>query len=222
MRQACRIQRAGECGGVSGALDEVVEEALGAVARVVHDLPAEETVLRRDIAFDVDEAQDPARVRMGQHQRRQPAHRVADEVEAADAVGLQHRFSSRHEEGNGELRQITTVRLAAARRIPGQERTAVEGRVMHDVSVVFLSGTKPVQEDDRLQRAAAAYRRQVDGHPVDLKPHDVTVEPPLRHVAGSIGIQVCWRQQCDRELGRGSPPRPARRGGYAQQIPTRG
>ncbi len=92
-----------------GALDEIVEEALGAVALVVHDLPAEETVLWRDIPFDVDEAQNPALVRMGQHQRRQPAHLVADEVEADDAVGLQHGFGGRHEEGSGNPRQITTV-----------------------------------------------------------------------------------------------------------------
>lgn len=107
--QARRIQSAGEGGCMPGALDEIVEEALGAVALVVHDLPAEETVLWRDIPFDVDEAQNPALVRMGQHQRRQPAHLVADEVEADDAVGLQHGFGGRHEEGSGNPRQITTV-----------------------------------------------------------------------------------------------------------------
>jgi hypothetical protein len=76
--QARGIQRAGVGRGVACALDEGCKERVGIRFRVVGDLPTEEAVFRRDVAFDIREAQHAARVLVRQHQRSKPAHGVAD------------------------------------------------------------------------------------------------------------------------------------------------
>src|SRR5439155_775058 len=57
MAQAGRVQRAGIRRCVAGPFDEVVEEPLRVFAWMVEDLSAEETVLGRNVALDVDEVE---------------------------------------------------------------------------------------------------------------------------------------------------------------------
>ena len=63
-----------------------------------HDLAAQETVLRSEVAFDVGETRDP--VGVGQRQCGQATHRVADQVTPADCSLGQHLLCDRDQEGH--------------------------------------------------------------------------------------------------------------------------
>lgn len=63
-----------------------------------HDLAAQETVLRSEVAFDVGETRDP--VGVGQRQCGQATHRVADQVTPADCSLGQRLLCDRDQEGH--------------------------------------------------------------------------------------------------------------------------
>ena len=91
---------------------------------MVEDLPTEEAVLRSDVALDVDEAEYPPRVRVSQHQGREPSHRMAHKVEGLEPDALEHGPRRLHQERDRYLRQVRTPGLTTARGVVGEERVA--------------------------------------------------------------------------------------------------
>ncbi len=171
--QARGIQGAGVGRRVPGPLAERIEEAFGVGLGVADDLPAEEAVFRRDVAFDVGEAQHAVRPSAGEHQRGEPAHGVADQVERPPAEVIEHGLGGLDQEGDRDPREVRAGGLAAARRVVGDERAAIEGRVAHDVGVVFLGRAEAVQEQDRRAIAGAVDGREVQCRAVhdERQPH---------------------------------------------------
>lgn len=79
--QACRVEGARGVRRPAGPLDELIEEGLG-VVRMCDNLPAHKAVVRGEVAFDVDEAQDPVRLLVCQQEPGEATHGVPDEMEA--------------------------------------------------------------------------------------------------------------------------------------------
>ncbi|MCY1546575.1 hypothetical protein D9M68_825770 [compost metagenome] len=156
---------------MAGALDEVVEETLGIFPDVIVDLPAEKAVFRGDIAFDIDEAQHPLRMLVGQHQRGEATHGMADQVEALDTEVLQQRQGGVQQQGNADAREVGAAGFATAGGIVGEERMPVEGGIAHDVGIVLLGRTEAVQEDDGRLVAAAVQGRDCEVDAIDVQRH---------------------------------------------------
>jgi hypothetical protein len=130
-------------------LGELGEEAGRVWVRVVDDLPGQETVLGCDVAFDVDEADDPFRLLVGEQQRGEATHRVPDDVEPVDAHRGEHGRRGGDQERDRDGRQVCTRRLAAARRVVGDKWPSGQRRVEGGVGVVLLGAAEAVQEHDR-------------------------------------------------------------------------
>jgi hypothetical protein len=158
---------------VAGPFDEVVEEAVG-VRRVREDLPAQEAVLGGDVALDVDEAQDAARVPVCQQQRGQATHGAPDQVEPLDPGQSQDRLGCVDEERDGDLRQVVARGVAASWRVVGEERTAGEPALVREVDVVLLARAEAVQEDDGGELAAPC-----DGRDREVDAADAQVHPSV-------------------------------------------
>ncbi|MNG21196.1 hypothetical protein D3C84_1055340 [compost metagenome] len=94
---------------------------------------------------------------MGQHQRGQTAHGVADQMETLDAEMRQHLQRSLQQEGNRYSGQITALAFPAARCVIRDERMTGEGSQLHDVGIIFLGRAKPMQEHNRRQDTVTMY-----------------------------------------------------------------
>ena len=69
----------------------VVEELLvGCSAAVGDGVPAEEAVLGREVALDVDEADHPLGVCCSEVERGESSHRVTDEMESFESEAVDH------------------------------------------------------------------------------------------------------------------------------------
>ena len=140
------------------------------------DLSAQEAVFRRDVALDVDEAQNAGRIVMGQEQPGQPTHGVADEVEALDPQLSQDSLCRLHQERDGDLRQVVARGLPAARCVVGEERAPGEGRVVGEVDVVLFRRAEAVEEDDGGALTGSADRGDREGHAIDAQAELVRAE----------------------------------------------
>ncbi len=84
------------------------------------DLAAEGAVLGGDVALDLGEARDPARVAVRQEQRGQAADRVADDVEPVDLPGLEDLLGDGDQKGDGDGAEVR----AGATSVPARPRAA--------------------------------------------------------------------------------------------------
>lgn len=112
------------------------------------DLPTQEAVLGGEVAFDVGEAQHAAGFGVGQQQRGQAAHRVACQVETADAGVVEHSPGGRDQERDRDAGQVCAPGLTAAGGVVGQERAARERGLAGDVEVVLLGGPEAMLVPD--------------------------------------------------------------------------
>lgn len=102
---------AGVVPGDPVAGDEVLQEERRVLMGVQEYLAAKETVLRCHVAFDVGEAGHAVLCAMGEHQRCQPAHGVANQVEPPNALGC--------ERCQGRFQPATQSRAVGARSFCG-------------------------------------------------------------------------------------------------------
>lgn len=141
---------------------ELGQERVGVVVGVADDLTAEEAVLGCDVALDVDEAGDSVGVAVCQQECREPAHRVTDEVEPVDLVGLEDLLCDGDQERDGDGAEVGAGRGAAAWRVVRKDRVLCEPCVLDDVRIVLLGRAEPVEEDQWRAGAIAMEPRHLD------------------------------------------------------------
>ncbi|MNT31767.1 hypothetical protein D3C72_1676160 [compost metagenome] len=136
---------------------------------MIVDLPAEEAILGRDVALDVDETQHALWSGICEHQPGQAPHGVTDQMESVDAEVFKYGQGRLHQKGDVDAREITAFGFTATRRIVGDEGVTFECGLQRDVGIVFFGRTEPMQEEDGRFGTGSMDHCQIQQHAVDVQ-----------------------------------------------------
>ena len=114
----------------------------------MEDLATEEAVLGREVAFDVDEADNAGGVVVGEEKGSESAHGVAYEVELVDVEVRQDGLGGGDQEGDVGGGEVVALCVAASWRVEGQIAVFLEGWMHSNVGEVFFAGAEAVEEEN--------------------------------------------------------------------------
>ena len=134
---------------------------------MLDNLARQKAVLRCDVSFDIEEAEHAVRVFMGQHQARQPAHRMPRQVEFPDTQGVAGGQGHLDQKRDRQRAWIAQLGPAAPGCVPEDQGASLEFGPQGEVRIVLFRGPEPMQAHKRCQGPTALQTPQANVGAID-------------------------------------------------------